>query len=198
MTVLYILISILAFSSFILMHELGHYLAARRFGVTVKEFSIGMGPRLFSRTSKKTGIEYKLCLFPFGGYVSMVGEDEESDDPNSLDKKPIWQRFIIMAAGGVTNLAVGFLLVLLTVSLISGQLATTTIDSFPRMKDGSDVPGYVAGLREGDTILSVDGRRVYTGAELDYEIMRRGINPVTLEIERDGAVMTLTNCKLYS
>ena len=123
MIALYILVSVLAFGSFILLHELGHYLAARRFGVTVKEFSIGMGPRLFSRTSKKTGIEYKLCLFPFGGYVSMVGEDEESDDPNALDKKPAWQRFIIMAAGGVTNLLCGVLLVILTVALISPVLA---------------------------------------------------------------------------
>lgn len=189
MVILYILLAILAFGLLIFLHELGHYLSARAFGVAIKEFSIGMGPRIFGYTSKKTGIEYKLCLLPLGGYVSMVGEDEESDDPNALGKKPAWQRLIIMAAGGVTNLLLGFLLVLLTVSLISNHLATTTVDSFPTRKDGSAVPSYQAGLREGDIIRRVDGRRVRIGAELDYEIMRRGIEPLTLEVERDGKLM---------
>ena len=189
MVLLYILLAVLAFGLLILLHELGHYLSARAFGVAIKEFSIGMGPRLFGYTSKKTGIDYKLCLLPIGGYVAMVGEDEESDDPNALGKKPAWQRLIIMAAGGVTNLLLGFLLVLLTVSLISSELATTTVDSFATLKDGGEVPSYAAGLRAGDTIRKVDGRRVRIGAELDYEIMRRGIEPVTLEVLRDGAIM---------
>lgn len=190
MTFLYILLAVLAFGVMILLHELGHYLTARLFGVTVKEFSIGMGPRLLSYTSKKTGIVYKVCAFPLGGYVSMVGEDEESDDPNALSKKPAWQRLIIMAAGGVTNLVTGFLLTLLCVAMVASSLTAPVVAGY---KDGSTSPTYLAGLREGDRILSVDGRRVHIGAELDYEIMRRGIEPITLEIERDGAVLVLEN-----
>ena len=193
MVVLYILLAVLAFGLLIFLHELGHYLSARAFGVAIKEFSIGMGPKLIGYTSKKTGIEYKICLLPLGGYVAMVGEDEESDDPNALGKKPAWQRLIIMAAGGVTNLLLGFLLVLLTVFLISGELATTTVDRFPEYSDGREATSSVQGLLPGDTILRVDGRRVRIGAELDYEIMRRGINPVTLEVERDGAVLIFEN-----
>ena len=189
MVALYILLAILAFGLLIFLHELGHYLTARLFGVAVKEFSIGMGPRLVGYTSKKTGIEYKLCLLPIGGYVSMVGEDEETDDPNALGKKPAWQRLIIMAAGGVTNLILGFLLVLISVSLISGSLATTEIRSFPELTDGRQVPSQAAGLLEGDIIRRVDGRRVRIGAELDYEIMRRGIHPVTLTVERGGELL---------
>lgn len=193
MVLLYILLAVLAFGLLIFLHELGHYLSARAFGVAIKEFSIGMGPRLFGYTSKKTGIEYKLCLLPLGGYVAMVGEDEESDDPNALGKKPAWQRLIIMAAGGVTNLLLGFLLVLLAVSLISSELATTTIDRFPEYSDGRVASSNEQGLLPGDIIRTVDGRRVRIGAELDYEIMRRGINPVTLEVERDGAILIFEN-----
>ena len=189
MTFLYILLAILAFGVMILLHELGHYVSARIFGVTVKEFSIGMGPRLVSYTSKKTGIVYKICALPIGGYVSMAGEDEESDDPNALGKKPAWQRLIIMAAGGVTNLVTGFLLMLLCVAMVASSLTAPVVGSYPDRLDGSLPPTYVKGLREGDRILSIDGRRVYIGAELDYEIMRRGIEPVTIGIERDGAVM---------
>ena len=193
MTVLYILLAVLAFGVMILLHELGHYLTARAFGVTIKEFSIGMGPRLVSYTSKKTGIVYKICALPIGGYVSMVGEDEESDDPNALDKKPAWQRLIIMAAGGVTNLVTGFLLMLLCVAMVAESLTAPVIAEYPERPDGSIPPTYTAGLRPGDRILSVDGRRVHIGAELDYEIMRRGIEPVELRIERDGAEMVLEN-----
>lgn len=194
MNLLYILLAILAFGVMIFIHECGHFLTARLFGVTVKEFSMGMGPRLVSYTSKKTGIVYKICALPIGGYVSMEGEDEESSDPNSLGKKPAWQRLIIMATGGVTNLIFGVLVMLLCVSLVAGTALTTpTVASFPALADGREAPSYTAGLREGDRIVSVDGRRVRIGAELDYEIMRRGIAPVTLEIERGGETLFLEN-----
>ena len=194
MTVLYILLAVLAFGLMIFLHELGHFVSARACGVTVKEFSIGMGPRLVGYTSKKTGIVYKICLLPFGGYVSMVGEDEESDDPNALGKKPAWQRLIIMAAGGVMNLISGFFLMLLCVAMIAGDsLQTPVVDRFATYEDGRVPAGYEAGLREGDRILSVNGRRVRIGAELDYEIMRQGIHPVTLAVDRGGEELILPN-----
>ena len=105
------LIAILVFGFLIFIHEFGHYIFARIFGVAIKEFSIGMGPKLLWYDSKKTGITYKVCAFPIGGYVAMEGEDGESQNPNSFDKKPAWQRFIIVAAGGVVNLLMGVLIV---------------------------------------------------------------------------------------
>ena len=192
MVALYILLAILAFGLLIFLHELGHFLTARLFGVSVREFSIGMGPRLIGYTSKKTGIVYKICLLPIGGYVSMVGEDEESEDPNALGKKPAWQRLIIMAAGGVTNLVLGFLLVLLAVSLISNSLYTTEIVGFKTLPEG--IPSsQSAGLCVGDVIRSVDGRDVRIGGELDYEVMRRGVTPVRLGVERDGKIFYIEN-----
>ena len=194
MTLLYILMAVFAFGLMIFLHECGHFLTARAFGVTVKEFSIGMGPCLVSYTSKKNGIVYKLCALPIGGYVSMVGEDEESDDPNALSKKPAWQRLIIMASGGLVNLASGLLVMLICVSMVAGSsLAAPKIAAFPELSEGRVVPSYAAGLREGDVILAVDGRRVHIGAELDYEIMRRGIDPVTLTVLRDGEELIFEN-----
>lgn len=89
---LYILIAILIFGALILVHELGHFLTARLFHVKIYEFSIGMGPKLFSKKSKKTDTAYSIRLLPIGGFVSMAGEDEESDDEGSMRKKPVWQR----------------------------------------------------------------------------------------------------------
>ncbi|MBR6917886.1 MAG: site-2 protease family protein, partial [Clostridia bacterium] len=87
MTVLYIILAVLLFGFLIFIHECGHYFMARLFKVTIKEFAIGMGPKLVSRTSKKTGITYSLRAFPIGGFVNMVGEDEASDDENAFYKK---------------------------------------------------------------------------------------------------------------
>ena len=99
-----ILIAILVFGVLIFVHELGHFLAARAFGVKVNEFAIGMGPTLISWKSKKYDTKYALRLLPIGGFVSMEGEDEESDDENAFNKKPKWKRAIILAAGSSTRM----------------------------------------------------------------------------------------------
>jgi hypothetical protein len=105
------LIAILVFGFLIFIHEFGHYIFARIFKVTITEFSLGMGPKLLWYDSKKTGIRYCLSAIPFGGYVAMVGEDSESDDPNAFNKKPAWQRLIITVAGATVNIVVGIILV---------------------------------------------------------------------------------------
>ena len=98
MIVVYILIAILSFGFLIFIHELGHFIFAKKFGVAITEFSLGMGPKLFSKKGKD-GVDYSVRLLPIGGYVAMEGEDSESDNPNSFDKKPAWQRFIIVLLG---------------------------------------------------------------------------------------------------
>ena len=162
MTFLYILLAIFIFGILILIHEAGHYLFARLFHVTVYEFAIGMGPKILSHTSKKTGIAYSLRLLPFGGFVSMAGEDEESDDPNAFNKKPVWQRFIITAAGATVNLVAGILVMGILVATAKA-LPSTTIHSFD---ENSTSVQY---LQPMDQITAVDGTRVYTFNELLYE-----------------------------
>jgi regulator of sigma E protease len=189
---------LLVFEFLIFIHEFGHYITARIFGVTITEFSLGFGPELVSYESKKTGIKYKLAAFPLGGFVAMVGEDEESDDPNSFDKKPAWQRFIITAAGATVNIVAGFLAMIIIVSFINignttygapmddellHNLGYETVDDSHR--------SYEAGLQMGDEIVKVNGKRVRIYDELSYQIMRYGNESVELTVIRDGEEIVL-------
>ncbi len=188
MQILSVLIAILIFGAIIFLHELGHFVAARIFGVTVKEFSIGMGPQLVSFTSKKTKIVYSLRMLPFGGFVSMDGEDEESEDENAFSKKSPWKRFIIVAAGGFMNLLTGFVIAVILVSNM--QLGTNVIAKFQEA-DGF-VSSSESGLREGDEIISVNGKRVYIPQETVYTIMHDGYKTVEVVVKRDGELIPLT------
>ena len=189
--VLYWLIALLAFGLLIFIHELGHYLTARACHVTIHEFSIGMGPKMVTYTSKKTGIKYSLGMLPIGGYVSMAGEDEESEDPNALCRKPAWQRFIIIVAGGLMNLLLGVLLIFALV-LSSANLGSNRIHSYPE-KAPYDISSADSGLLPGDTILAVNGTRVYIADDLAYEVVHDGgEGPLDLTVLRDGREMTLS------
>lgn len=178
MLVLYILLAILAFGVLIFIHELGHFMFAKKFGVTISEFSIGMGPKLISKAGKD-GIIYSLRLLPIGGYVSMVGEDEDSDDPNSFNKKPAWQRFIIVIAGAVMNLLLG--VIIMTVLTISTpHFGGTTIAEFYPTSTSNQK------LAVGDVITEINGVNVHTANDLSYEIMRSGYQPVRVTVVRNG------------
>ncbi len=199
-TALTILIAVLVFGFLIFIHEFGHYITARIFKVSITEFSIGMGPRLVWYDSKKTGIRYSLSMLPIGGYVAMVGEDGESDDPNSFDKKPAWQRFIITAAGATVNIVAGFLAMILLTSMI--KIGNTTVADFVPSEDFSDVENidltYSSsdfGLMKGDTITRVNGKSVRILDELSYEIMRYGNEPVDLTVIRDGKEIPLNDVR---
>lgn len=189
-TLITILIAVLVFGFLIFIHEFGHYLAARLCHVTIREFSIGMGPRLLWYDSKKTGIRYSLAMFPIGGFVSMAGEDAESDDPNSFDKKPAWQRFIITAAGAFVNIVAGFLAMILFATMIN--LGSTTVHSFLEKEEtGYAVSSEESGLMAGDTVIRVGKKRVRILDEMAYEIMRYGDRPIDLTVERDGKTVQL-------
>lgn len=180
--VLYILVAIFIFGLLILIHELGHYIAARIFKVTIKEFAIGMGPRLVSYVSKKTNIRYSLRLFPIGGFVSMVGEDEDTEDPNALNKKKPWKRLIIMAAGAAMNILVGVIaMTILTASrgFVIGGTTVAKIDENYTQTQSDE-------LLVGDRIVKVGKTRVHYYQELSYEIMNQGYEPTDLTVIRNG------------
>ena len=110
-----ILITIIGFGIMIFIHELGHFLAAKKFGVLVHEFSIGMGPKLFSRKGKET--VYSLRLLPIGGYVKLEGEntlEQEHDvsDPRSFINLHPLKRIIVLCAGAFMNVLLGFILLI--------------------------------------------------------------------------------------
>ncbi|MBR2944512.1 MAG: site-2 protease family protein [Clostridia bacterium] len=178
MIVLYILLAILVFGIMIFVHELGHFAFAKIFKVSINEFSIGMGPKIISKKGKD-GVLYALRLFPIGGFVSMAGESEESDDPNAYDKKPAYQRFIIVIAGAVMNIVIAVIVVFF-LSLTSPLFGTTTVAEFD---NGEQVN---QGLTVGDKIIEVDGNRVATYDELSYEIMMNGDAPVDILVIRNN------------
>ena len=184
---LYILIAVLMFGILILVHELGHFLTARLFHVKIYEFSIGMGPKIFSKKSKKSDTAYSLRLLPIGGFVSMAGEDEESDDEGSLRHKKVWQRIIITAAGSLTNILLGFLVMLIIVSCAK-NIGSTTVLNFP---EGAKTEQ--CGLMAGDKIIAIDGKKVHVFYDMSYKISRYGTKPIDVTVIRDGEKVTLQN-----
>ncbi len=186
---LYLVLTLLLMGVLVFVHELGHYLTARLCGVTIHEFSIGMGKRLGGFTSKKTGIQYSFRLLPIGGYVAMAGEDEEVDDPNAFNKKNVFQRMLILVAGAGMNVLTGFLamLVLTAGMTVAGyRLPSTTIAEF-----SAAAPSHMTGLEIGDRIVSIDGVKVHTGYDLSYEIMFNAYHPVDIVVEREGKLYTV-------
>ena len=189
-----VVLAVLVFGFLIFIHEFGHYITARIFKVTINEFSIGMGPRLVWYDSKKTKIRYSLAMLPIGGYVAMAGEDgrEDSslDDPNTFDKKPAWQRFIITAAGAFVNIAAGFLAMILLTAIIN--IGDTTVREFVSTEEtGYEISSEQSGLKVGDKIVAIDGKKVKILDELSYEIMRRADKPIDVTVVRDGKTMVI-------
>ena len=152
--ILLAVIGVLLFGLIIFIHEFGHFFTAKLSHVCVNEFSIGMGPRLFSFTRGET--QYSLRLLPIGGYCAMEGEDEKSDDPRAFGNRPVWQRMIVVAAGGIMNILFAVLLMM----VICGQedrYATMQIAGF-----AENSAFEAAGVEVGDVITSIDGYTVRT------------------------------------
>ena len=189
--VLGIILAIFGFGLIIFVHELGHFLTARAFGVTINEFSIGMGPKIFSRKGKND-ITYSLRALPVGGFVSMAGEDEESDDPNSFEKKSKTARFLILFAGAFMNLLLGFVIMLLCV-VSSSKLYSNKIEEF-RVKDtqGQIVSEY-RGLLVGDEIKEINGHKVRGRYDYVFTAMRLDDSPSAITVKRDGKTVIVEN-----
>ena len=143
-----------------------------------------MGPTLTSWHSKKYETKYALRLLPIGGFVSMEGEDEASEDENAFCNKSIWKRMLIVLAGPAMNLILGFVLMTVLV-FMQGTLASTTVAEFQEGATSSEV------LQVGDEILYVDGTRVHTGNDMVYEIMNQGYEPIDLVVRRNGEKIAL-------
>lgn len=160
MWIIYLLVLIIMLGSLILVHELGHFLVAKKCGVHIYEFSIGMGPLIYKRIGKDN-IQYSIRALPIGGYVQMAGEVMEDDNKVKKEKfmcnKPWWQRVLILVAGVTMNFITAFLL-LFVVALIWGASSTE-----PVITNVMEDSAYEeAGGLSGDTILEVDGKTTKT------------------------------------
>lgn len=148
-----------------------------------------MGPKLFSRKSAKNGIVYSLRLLPIGGFVSMVGEDEDSDDERALCKKPVWQRIIITAAGSAMNVICGVILSFVMI-ITSPVIGGTTVASFSDNSISAD-----SGLEIGDKIVSIDGASTHISTQVVYEISRCTSGAVDISVIRGGNKLTISDVK---
>jgi regulator of sigma E protease len=173
----------------ILIHEFGHYAAAKFFGVRVEVFSIGFGKRLLGFT--KNGTDYRISALPLGGYVKMSGEnpmDDRTGDPGEFLSHPRWQRFIIALAGPTMNIA-------LAIGLLTGVYMAHY--EYPAVLDEPTVVGWVnpdtpaekAGIKSGDKIVRVEDIENPNWEEVDSKVMLSPHQPLKFGIERDGKVI---------
>ncbi|RGD04187.1 RIP metalloprotease RseP [Lachnospiraceae bacterium AM25-11LB] len=174
-----ILIAILIFSVIIIFHELGHFLLAKRNGIKVTEFSLGMGPRLLSTQKGET--RYSLKLFPIGGSCMMVGEDDDDDSEGSFNKASVWARISVVAAGPIFNFILAFVFAMIITSVAGYDPARVL-----QVEENS--PAAKAGLQEGDIITEFQGRNIVLGRDLDSYMMLHGLEDedITLIYKRDG------------
>ena len=179
-----ILIAVLFFGVIILIHEFGHFIFAKLFGVKVNEFAIGMGPTIFKKQGKET--KYALRLFPIGGFVSMEGEEEESEDGRAFCNQKTWKRMIIIAAGATFNLILG---IIICFCLVGSEelVGTNQILQFYE----TAVSYQQGGLKEGDKIISIDGKKVFSDYDISFLMQRNSTGVYSFTVERDGERLEL-------
>lgn len=202
-----ILLALLVLDVLVMIHEFGHFIVAKLTGVKVNEFAIGMGPRLFKWGRGET--VYSVRAFPIGGFCAMEGEDEGAPTPSALGgnadrdavaadgsrsfaNKKVWQRILIVVAGAVMNLLLGFVLLLVYNGVLTEPPANYDKVLFPTTTIArleGDTTAYQSGLRPGDTILEVNGRRILMDTDLTMEMQNDAdgvLQMVVLRSTEDG------------
>ncbi len=181
------LVAVGVFLLIIIIHEFGHFLFAKLFGVRVNEFAVGFGPKLFSKKMGETN--YAFNLVPLGGYCAMEGEDEGSSDPRAFcNKKPI-KRLVIVAAGAIFNLILGLIIIAIILAP-SERFTTTTVAEFHENSISAQ-----SGLMVGDTIKNVDGRKIFTTYDLSYAFTNVDDGVVDMTVERGGKTVEIPDVK---
>ena len=179
-----IIVALIVFSIIILFHEFGHFLLAKKNGVGVTEFALGMGPILFS--FKRGETVYALKALPLGGSCSMVGEDTDETGDNSFNSKGVWQRFSVIAAGPVFNFILAFVFAVILVSIVGFDTPVVY-----KVEEGG--PAWEAGIRDGDVIQSVNGKKVHMYKEFRIEVlMNSGGAPMEMVLSRNGSTYGTT------
>lgn len=188
-----ILSFIIVLGLLIFVHELGHFIFAKLFGVKVLKFSLGFGPKVVGRTIGET--EYVISAFPLGGFVKMFGENPDEQDVSELDKqgsfahKPVWQRFLIVFAGPVFNLLFAVLLFFFVFAFLgiptSGE--TTRVG-----KVNENSPAAVGGLLENDVILRINEVDTLVWDDVLTGVKNSEGKPLTIVVQRNKETISLT------
>ena len=179
-----ILVAIIIFSVIVVFHELGHFLLAKKNGIEVTEFSLGMGPRLLSTVKGNT--RYSLKLFPIGGSCMMVGEDGEEDGPGSFGHASVWGRISVVAAGPIFNFILAFVFALVITSVMG-------YDPPKVLSVEENSPADEAGLQVGDIITSFQGKPISIGRDISLYESLYGMqqDQIKMTVKRDGKKIDL-------
>ncbi|MFH1148768.1 MAG: RIP metalloprotease RseP [Pseudomonadota bacterium] len=182
-----VLIMIIVLGALIFVHELGHFLLAKMFRVRVERFSLGFGPKIWSQTVGET--EYRLAAVPLGGYVKLYGENpgeevEEAEKKRSFMHRSLWQRALIVGAGPISNLIFAFFVFFITLALFGRPTLPPVIKDVQK-----GLPAQKAGLKSGDRILKIDGRRVDEWEGLAAIISENEERPLVISFVRQGRAM---------
>lgn len=179
-----ILVAIIIFSVIVVFHELGHFLLAKKNGIEVTEFSLGMGPRLLSTVKGNT--RYSLKLFPIGGSCMMVGEDGEEDGPGSFGHASVWGRISVVADGPIFNFILAFVFALVITSVMG-------YDPPKVLSVEENSPAEEAGLQVGDIITSFQGKHISIGRDISLYESLYGMqqDQIKMTVKRDGKKIDL-------
>ena len=181
-----ILAAILVFCLLILSHEFGHFIMAKLNGIYVYDFSLGMGPRLFGIKGKET--EYMLRLFPIGGHCLMMGDDEETDDPRSFNKKKVLQRISVILGGPVMNFLTAVLIFIILFMMMGTASSTSEVGELIEGRGAE-----VAGMLPGDIIVGINGQPVNVWADISPAVSLRDVGEdLDVVVSRDGKEISMT------
>ena len=181
----------------IFVHELGHFLLAKASGIRVNEFALGMGPRIFKFRKKET--LYALRLFPIGGFVSMEGEDTDSDDDRAFFKKPVYKRMAVVVAGAFMNILLGFIVLIVMAS-------TETSFASNRIAEIKNNQALTEQINIDDKIDSINGYKINIGDDIRFGISRSDPDgsvtsydqlTVDMVVIRDGKKIKIDNYNTF-
>ena len=194
---MYIILAILLLAILITVHEFGHFLAARAMKIEVREFAIGMGPKLIGWKSRKHETAFSVRAIPVGGYCAFYGEDDPTgksrEDPRAFPKQKVWKRLFVILMGPMMNFVLAFA-VATVFYWANGISVTTGID--PYIADVMAAgPAYSAGMEAGDLVTEINGKNMLDGTMdtlLDtLQDWKEGDEPLRMTVQRDGAVLQM-------
>ena len=190
MSILYVLIAILLLGILVVAHEFGHFMAARLTGIEVMEFAVGFGPKLLSRTSRKTGTQFSLRAIPLGGFCAFYGEDDATgktrDDPRAYGRQSVWTRMFTVLMGPMMNFILAFVVAAVYI------FSTGVAEIEPYLMDvDAGGPAQMAGLQAGDVIAEVNGVNVLDGTVNALLAAINGPDELIFTVLRDGETLTL-------
>lgn len=179
-------VGILGIALLMVVHESGHFLAARRFGMRVTRFSIGFGPRIFKHQPKGSDTTFQIALIPFLAYVQIAGmnpyEDNDPNDKGSYQNASLWARVVTIAAGPLANYF--FASVLFFAGLVISGIPDT---ESMRIATNPDGPAHAAGMQDGDKVTAVNGQATPTWKELTKAVSAHPGETIDITVERGGA-----------